>query len=109
MASPSYSHGVSTQPLLGDTIGQNLARTVARVPGHEALVSVQQDVRLTYRELLDAVDRIATGPARARRRGRRPGRRLVAQLRGVGARSSTPPHASARSSSTSTRRTARTS
>ena len=61
MASPSYSHGVSTQPLLGDTIGQNLARTVARVPDHEALVSVQQDVRLTYRELLDAVDRIATG------------------------------------------------
>ena len=31
------------------------------MPGNEALVSVQQDVRLTYRELLDAVDRIATG------------------------------------------------
>src|SRR5262245_9504377 len=61
MRSPSYSHGVSTQPLLGDTIGLNLARTVQRVPGHDALVSVQQDVRLTYRELLDAVDRIATG------------------------------------------------
>jgi hypothetical protein len=30
---PSYVHGASPVPLLGETIGQNLDRTAARVPG----------------------------------------------------------------------------
>ena len=37
-ALPSYSSGTSSVPLLGDTIGANLERTVARFPDREALV-----------------------------------------------------------------------
>ena len=55
----SYSHGASDTPLLGETIGANLARTAARVPDNEALVSRHQDVRLTYAELDAQVDRAA--------------------------------------------------
>ena len=47
-ALPSYSSGTSSVPLLGDTIGDNLARTVARFPDREALV--------------DVPDRAAAGP-----------------------------------------------
>ena len=41
---PSYVHGASPVPLLGETIGQNLDRTAARVPDNDALVSVHQGV-----------------------------------------------------------------
>jgi fatty-acyl-CoA synthase len=61
MPAPSYSHGVSDVPLLGETIGANLERTVGRFGGRDAVVSCQQDVRLTYEELDDAVNRIASG------------------------------------------------
>src|SRR5689334_20587592 len=61
MPAPSYSHGVSDVPLLGDTIGANLERTVARFGDRDAVASCQQDVRLTYAELDAAVDRIASG------------------------------------------------
>jgi fatty-acyl-CoA synthase len=57
----SYAHGADDRPLLGETIGENLERTVARVPDAEALVSVHQGVRYTYSELNDAVDRLARG------------------------------------------------
>src|SRR4051794_35489637 len=57
----SYSHGVSTTPLLGETIGANLARTVARIPDAEALVSRHQGLRMTYEDLDHAVDRVALG------------------------------------------------
>jgi hypothetical protein len=46
---PSYVHGASEIPLLGETIGRNLDRTVARVPDRDALVSVHQGIRLTTR------------------------------------------------------------
>src|SRR5262249_27780278 len=55
----AYRHGTSTTPLLGETIGANLARSAARVPDHEALVSVQQDIRMTYAEFDAAVDGVA--------------------------------------------------
>ena len=58
---PSYAHGASDTPLLGLTIGQCLERAAAEHPGREAVVSVQEDVRLTYAELDRAVDRLATG------------------------------------------------
>ncbi|MEA2246943.1 MAG: fatty-acyl-CoA synthase [Solirubrobacteraceae bacterium] len=61
MPAPSYSHGVSEVPLLGDTIGQSLERTTARFGGSEALVSCHQGVRLTYDELDAAVNRVASG------------------------------------------------
>jgi fatty-acyl-CoA synthase len=48
---PSYVNGPSSVPLLGETIGQNLRRTVERFPNREALVSVHQGYRATYREL----------------------------------------------------------
>src|SRR5437763_2180471 len=57
----SYAHGVSDTPLLGETIGENLERTVARVPDAEAVVSRHQGQRLTYAELNEQVDVVARG------------------------------------------------
>ena len=58
---PSYSSGISEAPLLGDTIGDNLERTVAAHGEREALVDVPSGRRWTYRELLADVDRLARG------------------------------------------------
>src|SRR3954466_5698819 len=58
---PSYVSGTSTTPLLGETIGATLDRTVERFGAREALVSRPQDVRYSYAELADAVDRVARG------------------------------------------------
>jgi fatty-acyl-CoA synthase len=55
----SYASGTSTTPLLGDTIGDNLDRTIERLPEREALVSVHQDLRYTYAQFGEAVDRCA--------------------------------------------------
>jgi fatty-acyl-CoA synthase len=55
----SYSCGVGGAPLLGETIGENLDRAVARFGEREALVSCHQGVRLTYAQLGEAVDRVA--------------------------------------------------
>ena len=57
----AYASGTSTELLLGQTIGQNLAATVDRFPDREALVVPFQDVRLTYAELAREVDRVARG------------------------------------------------
>jgi fatty-acyl-CoA synthase len=57
----SYAHGTSDVPLLGETIGANLQRTVAQHGDRDALVSRAQDIRLTYSELDEQVDRLATG------------------------------------------------
>lgn len=56
---PSYASGTSTTPLLGDTIGDNLDRAIARFGDREALVSVHQDLRYTYAQFGEAVDRCA--------------------------------------------------
>jgi fatty-acyl-CoA synthase len=56
---PSYASGTSSTPLLGDTIGDNLDRTIARFGDREALVSVHQDLRYTYAQFGEAVDRAA--------------------------------------------------
>jgi fatty-acyl-CoA synthase len=55
----SYAHGAYLEPLLGETIGHNLDRTIARVPDAEALVSCPQGERYTYAEFGAAVDRLA--------------------------------------------------
>jgi fatty-acyl-CoA synthase len=60
-AAASYAHGVSDVPLLGETIGANLERTLSRFGDREAVVSCHQGVRLTYAELDAAVDRLASG------------------------------------------------
>src|SRR5213595_3550970 len=57
----AYEHGISAVPLLGDTIGANLAATVQRWPDQPALSGVGQDVRLTYAELEERVDALASG------------------------------------------------
>jgi fatty-acyl-CoA synthase len=57
----SYAHGVSETPLLGETIGANLARTVAEHGEREALVVRHQGIRWTYAELDERVDRVACG------------------------------------------------
>ena len=61
MPALSYVHGASPVPLLGETIGQNLRRTVERVPDSEALVVRHQDYRATYAQLWDQTGRAARG------------------------------------------------
>ena len=57
----SYASGVSDQPLIGETIGENLERAVDRFGDREALVVRHQDVRLTYAELDARVNSLARG------------------------------------------------
>src|SRR3954469_10448183 len=61
MTTMSYASGPSTEPLLGETIGDNFDRAVAEHGGRTALVSTHEGVRLTYRELGGLVDRCARG------------------------------------------------
>jgi fatty-acyl-CoA synthase len=58
---PSYACGTSREPLLGETIGANLQRAVARFPDREALVDVPTRRRWTYSELDVEVDEVALG------------------------------------------------
>jgi fatty-acyl-CoA synthase len=64
MATPqlsSYASGTSELPLLGDTIGANLERTVARFADRDALIDCPSGRRWTYAELDRDVDRVARG------------------------------------------------
>ncbi|MEU4359734.1 AMP-binding protein [Streptomyces virginiae] len=60
-AASSYASGSCEVPLLGDTIGENLDRTVRRFPDRDALVDVAADRRWTYAELAADVDALALG------------------------------------------------
>ncbi|HXR67039.1 MAG TPA: AMP-binding protein [Dermatophilaceae bacterium] len=57
----SYSSGTADTPLLGETIGDNLAGTVLRLPDAEALVDVPSGRRWTYAELDADVTAVALG------------------------------------------------
>ena len=57
----SSDSGPTSVPLLDETIPQNLARTVAEHADQDALVSVEQGIRLTYAQFADEVDRVARG------------------------------------------------
>jgi fatty-acyl-CoA synthase len=48
-------------PILDETIGANLARTVAAYGANEALVSAHQQIRWTYAELAERVETLARG------------------------------------------------
>jgi fatty-acyl-CoA synthase len=61
MTALSYVHGASSIPLLGETIGANLRRTVERFGDREALVVRHQNYRATYAELWDQVTRASCG------------------------------------------------
>jgi fatty-acyl-CoA synthase len=63
VTAPSYVSGTSSVPLIGETIGENLRRTVERFPDREALVVVHQGVRMTYRQLWAETSQIARGLA----------------------------------------------
>ncbi len=70
----SYAHGTSSTPLLGETIGENLQRTVERFGDCEALVVRHQGYRATYRELWEQTGQAARGLlARGVRKGERVG------------------------------------
>ncbi|MGW7724878.1 AMP-binding protein [Streptomyces canus] len=56
----SYTHGVSTTELLGDTIGDNLDRAVATWQEREALVDVPSGRRWTYAQFGADVDELAS-------------------------------------------------
>src|SRR5215470_1378649 len=57
----SYANGTSDVPLLGLTIGDMFDLTVEKYPNHPALISCQQNVRLTYRQLQEQVNQCAKG------------------------------------------------
>jgi fatty-acyl-CoA synthase len=55
----SYVHGTGTVPLLGETIGASLDRIAAGFGDRDALISHHQNLRYTYSQLLDQVNRAA--------------------------------------------------
>jgi fatty-acyl-CoA synthase len=57
----SYSHGISTIPLLGETIGDSLRRVAAQHPDSDALVDVPAGTRWSYAELDADTDTLARG------------------------------------------------
>src|SRR5215467_8688121 len=60
-AAPSYVHGATEVKLIGETIGANFDRAVARWGDRPALVVRQQGVRWSYRELGEKVEAFAAG------------------------------------------------
>ncbi|MDV2440404.1 AMP-binding protein [Acinetobacter gerneri] len=55
----SYANGTSKEPLLGMTIPEKFDMACEQYADHEALVSCQQNVRLTYRQLQAKVNAFA--------------------------------------------------
>jgi fatty-acyl-CoA synthase len=60
-AAMSYVSGVADKPLLGETVGRQLALAAARWPDRMALVVRQQNVRLTWRALDEQAGSLAAG------------------------------------------------
>lgn len=58
---PSYVSGTSDRPLIGMTIGDLFDQTVASFPNNDALISRHQNLRYTYKELQQEVNRCARG------------------------------------------------
>jgi fatty-acyl-CoA synthase len=55
----SYSQGIGTTPLLGETVGENFDRAVREHPDRDALVVRHQGIQWTYAELGERVDHAA--------------------------------------------------
>ncbi len=60
-AAPSYVHGASDTPLIGETIGVQFDRIVRHFAGHDALISRHQQIRWSWRRLQAEVDAFAAG------------------------------------------------
>jgi len=61
MPSLAIEMGARDQPLLAQTIGDNLRQTVARVPNNDAIVALHQGLRWSYQEFYARVQRLASG------------------------------------------------
>ncbi|MFC3532822.1 AMP-binding protein [Vogesella facilis] len=70
---PSYVHGGSEQPLIGQTIGQFFDAACQRYAARDGLIVRQQGVRWSYAEFGEQVTRLACG---LRRLGLQPGERI---------------------------------
>ena len=57
----AYARGDTTTPLLRETIGENLESMVTRFPDRDALVSLHQGIRQSYRAFNESVDQLAKG------------------------------------------------
>jgi len=57
----AYTHGASSVALLGETIDENLKKTVAKYANQEALICSHQNYRATYKEFYDQVVEVAKG------------------------------------------------
>ena len=108
-ASLSYARGATSPPLLGETIGENLRRTVERFGDREALVVRHQGYRATYARALGPGRPRGARAARARRAARATASASGRRTATSGSSRSSRPRASARSSSPSTPPTRRPS
>jgi fatty-acyl-CoA synthase len=61
MTAMSYANGPAGEAMLGQTIGENLAATVARFPDRDALIDAPSGRRWTYAELAADVESVAKG------------------------------------------------
>src|SRR5215469_6492906 len=73
MPQPSYVHGASDIPLIGETIGNHFDRIVERFPDRDALIVRHQNIRWSYRDLRREVDAFAAGLVAL---GLKPGERI---------------------------------
>jgi fatty-acyl-CoA synthase len=55
----SYTCGTSEFPLMGMTMGEMIDHIAAQYPETEAIVSVHQNIRWTYREFLERINQVA--------------------------------------------------
>ena len=60
-APKSYFHRGGEEPLIGLTIPEHFAAVAGKFPDHQAVVSVPQDVSLTYQEFSVKIDQLARG------------------------------------------------
>ena len=61
MARPSYVHGASAAPFIGDTISVHFDRMAERFAERDALIVRHQGIRWSWRELKQRVDDFAAG------------------------------------------------
>jgi fatty-acyl-CoA synthase len=61
MVEGSYTCGTSAVPLLGMTLGEMVDSIATKYPDNEAVVSVHENIRWTYREFLERVNTVARG------------------------------------------------
>ncbi len=61
MSEPSYVHGASERPFIGETIGVHFDRMVGEFGGQDALIVRHQGLRWSYEALKERVDAFAAG------------------------------------------------